>query len=414
MITRRRILARIVASLASPSAIADAVAQSRPPIDAVFFYGQSNAGAGGHAAPILTQPVSQKTMFSFEGAQQTYASHPVDGKRLRGMGAVRDDLRYAPFPATAMAYAISRRTAGPAHFMHTVWRGGEPLASFLRGSVAWDDLMIAAERMRAATEARGYVPRIAALVLIQGESGPAARESYANMLDALLTDALPALQIKTRQAKPPIAIVLQTNASAAAPQLALETPLAQWDVARRRPNEVALAGPMYQFPLSDGVHQSAVGRMMLGDLLALVLESCRQQKKVWFEPLHPLWARRSDNVIRIGFKLPEKAASLAFDDDWTPAAPDFGFSLDAGGRPIPIQSVALANRSELHIKLAETPRAQQLRVSYAMGQAEKPGWTGGRGQLTAPTSVASAFADMGLGIPPTISHYCIRFRMSVD
>jgi len=40
----------------------------------------------------------------------------------------------------------------------------------------------------------------------------------------------------------------------------------------------------------------------------------------------------SGNIIRIGFKLPEKTASLALDDDWTPATPDFGFSLDADGR----------------------------------------------------------------------------------
>ena len=172
--------------------------------------------------------------------------------------------------------------------MHTVWYGGQPLTSFLRGTTSWTDLLAVARRIGQVLAAKMLHGRIAALVLIQGESGPPGRENYARASRQFLDRVLPSLQAETGQSRSPVCMLLQTNASNSHSASAEGVSLAQWDMAGARPEDTVLVGPMYQFPLSDAVHQSAEGRMMLGDLLALVFEMrilCDQP----FEPLRPSW-----------------------------------------------------------------------------------------------------------------------------
>lgn len=384
----------------------------RNPVDAILFYGQSNAGAGGHARSILTSPVFSDRIFTFRTTQQSYGTKFLDPARLEGIGALHDDLKSAPYPATAMAYALGDQTSAHAYFMHTVWYGGQPLTSFLRGTTSWADLLAVAQRLGQVLAAKMLRGRIAALVLIQGEAGPPGRENYARLLQALLDQLLPSLKAQTGQSRPPVCMLLQTNASNAYPTSAVGVPLAQWDVARARPEDTVLVGPMYQFPLGDAVHQSAEGRMMLGDLLALVFEMrvlCDQP----FEPLHPIVARLTDDAVVVSFRRPTGSLALQWDDAWVKPVPNCGFQVRCNTGPVSIAAVEITDQSEVTIRLAPNGSRQGLVVSYAMDQPHQDGWAPGRGQLIAPTKRRSAFATLAVRIPDTVSHYAIRFELPV-
>jgi hypothetical protein len=313
-----------------------------------------------------------------------------------------------------MAYALAGGTGaardGP-FFLYTIWNGGQPLGSFLRGTTAWADLMAATSRVRASLAGRRLAGRVAALVFVQGESGPPGREAYAATLRALIDDALPALATQAQQDRPPLAILVQTNASNAQPASARGVALAQWDVARSRPGDTVLAGPMYQFPLGDAVHQSAEGRMMLGDLLALVYDA-RIVRGEAYEPLHPVSARRVGASIRVAFKRPAGALPLQWDRTWVPTVPNYGFVFEDEQHSAVIDKVEITGPSEVTLHLDRAPSGKRMVVRYAMGQPPLPGWASGRGQLMAPTARRSAFT--GYRVPQTISHYAIRFETVPD
>lgn len=381
--------------------------------EAILFYGQSNAGGGGHARPYLTAPVFPDRIFTFRTARQIYATSATDPRGLEGLGAVSDHAKYAPFPATAMAYALAHANGSEPYpyFIHTVWYGGQPLTSFLPGTNSWRNLTRVAGRMGEALAQRNLRGRVAALVLIQGESGPPGRERYATLLRELLDRALGDLKSQTGQARPPIAILLQTNESNVQAISAKGVALAQWDVAQSRPDDTVLAGPMYQMPLSDAVHQSAEGRMMLGDLLAQVFEA-RVERGGSFEPLHPTQARNAGGSVVVSFKRPEGSQPLAWDTGWVPPAPHFGFDLADDAGPVEIADVKISGESEVTITPARALTGRAT-VRYAMTPSRAEGWAPGRGQLTAPTAERSAFADLGLNVPKTVAHYAIRFEMPV-
>lgn len=381
--------------------------------EAILFYGQSNAGAGGHAQPYLTAPVFPDRIFTFQTARQIYGAKAVDPRSLNGIGAIQDHPKYAPFPATAMAFALGHGSGTDAYpyFIHTVWHGGQPLTSFMRGTSSWLSLIQVADRMRDALAERDMRGRVAALVLIQGESGPPGREPYAALLREFLDETLADLTAQTGQSRPPVAFLLQTNESNVQAASARGVALAQWDVAQSRPRDTVLAGPMYQFPLNDAVHQSTEGRMMLGDLLALVFEA-RVERGEAFAPLHPVSAREIGGKVVLAFERPPRTLPLSFESEWVPPVPHFGFELVDAAGPVEIADVRITRPSEVTIRPARAASGS-MTVRYAMMSHPAAGWAPGRGQLVAPTNEPSAFSELGVRVPKMVAHYAIRFEMPV-
>jgi hypothetical protein len=385
-----------------------------PCVDAIFFYGQSNAGAGGTSKSVLTKPVSD-TMLTFAGSCQAYGSAPLDPAKLGGKTALSDRLGYPPFPATAMAYALEQLASakdGSAYFFFTSWFGGQPLRVFQREATAWINLVTAAERFTQIIGETRRRPRVMALVFIQGESGPSNRQTFADGLSTLLDDTLPALREATGQEEEVAALLLQTNAPAAGSKIRNDSDLAQADVAAAR-RDTTLAGPMYQFPLDHNIHQTAEGRMMLGELLARVYRQVVIEKRP-FEPLHPTGATREGRSIVLRFHRPEGSGPLRWDMDWVQPSPHYGFAVEGGQQPLPIASVAIIDADQVRIELADEPPAGRLRVAYAQAQPIMMGWASGRGQLVADTAIPSAFHAMGYHVPERLSDYCIRFALDVE
>jgi hypothetical protein len=385
-------------------------------VRAILFYGQSNAGAGGHAEPVLTEPVDPDRIMTFHTSRQIYGTQLVPPGRLYGIGTVRDFPKSPTYPATAMAYALAH-AAAPAtahsYFLHTIWYGGQPLTAFMRGTTPWADLSAVAQRVPQVLASKGRRGEIGALVLLQGESGPPGRERYGGLLRRFLDETLPELKATAGQDRTPVAILMQSNASNIQFATAVGVAAAQWDVAHSRPQDTVLAGPMYQFPLSDAVHQSAVGRMMLGDLLTLVFR-VRVERSEQFQPLHPFAATRRGDSIVIAFKRPKGSKPLQWDHDWVPPVPDYGFQVHSSSRVVKIAAVEITGPSEVTVQIASRKSPSDLTVSYAMNQPFAEGWAPGRGQLIAPTTQRSAFLDFGVRIPEIVAHYAIRFDMPVS
>jgi hypothetical protein len=169
---------------------------------------------------------------------------------------------------------------------------------------------------------------------------------------------------------------------------------------------------MYQFPLDANIHQTAEGRMMLGELLARVYARVIVQKRP-FQPLHPVGATREDGAVTLHFRRPEGSGPLRWDTSWVPASPDYGFVVENGGRRLPIASIEIADADSVRITLAEKPQGA-LRILYAQGQPLLTGWASGRGQLVSDTRAASVFHAMGHKLPKLIADYCIRFALDVE
>ncbi len=418
-LARRFCLALILAIAAVPldsaaqPALAPGDAVGGPSqVDTILFYGQSNAGAGGTGPALLLAPAFPGRLLTFATASQVYSTRLVGSDALRGTAPLHDHPRYAPFPATAMGHALAAGWPERRFFLHTTWVGGEPLSTFLPGTLAWQNLHNSAVAQKVAMAGEGRQSRIGAVVLIQGESGPLGQVPYAQMLRGLAQSLPVSLQAAASQAHKPVLLIPQVIMPDAAGIIPSGVELAQWSVAQAMPDEVALVGPMYPFPLADAIHQNAEGRMMLGETLALVHEQVvvRQER---FVPLHPAAITRDGRVLSATFNRPKGSGNLRWDEDWIAPSPNYGFTYKDAKTDIAISSIEIVGPDTVRITLDAEPSASGGALLYAQGQPRAAGWTSGRGQLVAPSGQESHFARAGYRVPRQIDHYCIRFEMAV-
>ena len=390
--------------------------EAKPTVETILFYGQSNAGAGGLESGTLTEPLHEDTLLTFATRRQLYGTEEAKANALGGIGPAFDAPNYPPLQATSMGVALAGKQSGTEdsqhrYFVFTVWFGAQPLSAFVRDTGPWRNLMTAVRRSGSELLKLGCRNAIKALVFVQGEAGPGGRDTYAAALDHLLDDLLPALRLEAGQPETPVAIIVQTNKGSQDRRSPTLVELAQWDVARTRADTV-LAGPAYHAPVVDNIHQSIVGRLVLGDLLALVYDF-RITRGLDFAPLHPLSARRDGRVITIEFQRPPEGEALAWDTAWVAPSKNFGFAYDSPNELSTIERVELAGPSSVVITLTPESTGSAGRISYAQGQELVEGWASGRGQLMSPTSTPSRFHGLGYFVPPFVSHYCIRFSLEV-
>ncbi len=408
--TRRSILSLLALAPATP--LAARAAGERP--QAILFYGQSNAGAGGTAKPILTVP-QWESVVSFRGSRQAYGTHVLAPERLTATASLADAPEYAPFPATATGFALAMHASREnrptvRYFMHTVWYGGQPLDAFTPMRPTWTSLMNVARRFRPAMGAPDA--EIGALAFIHGEAGPWGREAYGIALTQLLRQIGPALQEAAGQERAPIILLTQVHQPQSGKYPATGVEMAQWDVARAMDGAISLATPTYAFPLADNIHHSAEGRMMLGEALAFAYQESRRTGRP-FQALQPLSATRDGRLIELRFSVPAGAGPLAFDGDWVPATTNAGFVFADDTRSAAIERIEISGDDRLSIWLDRVPVGANRRLLYAQGQEPATGWSAARGQLMVPSGRRSAFAAAGHRVPADIRHYAIRFTLPI-
>jgi hypothetical protein len=397
----------------------------------IVVTGQSNAGAG--SGPTATAPILGK----LAPRQCMRGNSRFDAYGTQFSATAASDLQpvlepvatnYGQNPASmtgsaviALARQRSRMTVDlpvPSVVISSSWEGGQSLDKFFpatSGHFNHENTLGQVTDMGAMAEVYDKDLTLS-VVLIQGEGGPPGTTTYRDMLYDWIDDVLPLYGAAAGVAGSPHLLLAQTNIGTG---LGVEfgSGLGQLAAARNRLGAgVTLAGPMYQFPLHDVIHTDNLGRMMLGELVALAHEAAVVDGTDW----HPLWpvaggVTRVGAVITIPFELPPGVSGpLVFDTDWVEAITNHGFVYTDSGTPPAISSVVISGTSVV-ITLASSPSGSGKTIRYALdAPSSVSGWSDGRGTLYVDSGRASPYAADGFDIPTTIRHYCVRFTESLS
>ena len=382
----------------------------------VFFFGQSNAGSGGVATTSMTTALYPRHAVQFSAGQAQYGTGAVSAATLDDIVPARNGSGIPPLgaPLTGFALeALARRhgEASPGIFTRTDWYGGEPLTTFVKGTTTYNNLLVSITRAVEVHKAygRGLFPVI---IFVQGEGGPNGQTTYTNLFRQLIDDLRADVKAITGIEPPFLFWQINSEDSNTAAWSRTIT-LAQLAIAREFDGtSVSMIGPMYHLPLVDLIHQTEEGRMMLGELSALVVREV--QRKGFFRPLRPKSVSRSGAVITIDFHLP--GGPIAFDADWIAAATNYGFTYsDDSGAPPAISSVAITGDAQVQVTLAAEPTGANKVIAYAQKETDlvDDQWASTRGQLYSSSGEPSVYAARGFTVPADIRHYCVRFEETV-
>ncbi|HBD89835.1 MAG: hypothetical protein A2092_15550 [Rhodobacteraceae bacterium GWE1_64_9] len=387
-----------------------AVIEHRGKLRVLFFYGQSNAGSSGVGNALVVDPLYPHSCLAFAGLLEGYRDTPVDPAAFTGLEPLRDRATEPQYPATLTAFALEAQTRAatgqptPGILSYTAWYGGQPLTSFVRGTVPWANLMVGAEKSVQVAALYGREVDCPAIVWEQGEHGPFV--DHKAQLIALAEDVTGELQSVMGLSAAPKFVVVQTSEydDAATADTVFQD---QLDAARDRPDLIVMAGPSYQYPLSDQIHRSQIGRMMEGETIAAALRELEATGA--FVPQWPVGIVLDGSTITVTFSRP-----VAMDDDWVAPVPAAGFVVRHDSGVTAITDVALAG-STVTLTLAAAPAGANPRLEYAVlnDAASLNGWSNGRGLIYSPTDIPSTYHALGHALPPTVRHYSLRFTAAL-
>jgi hypothetical protein len=391
-----------------------AVIQHYEPMLAFMVYGQSNAGfSGDDGGAQVVDKLFPTTCFSFGARMDASPPTEVNPTTLNSLRVLADiPSRINQLPATVGAFALEAFTrsqngeATPGVFTWTAFEGGEPITSFERDTVNWDNLIAGASRMKTVAALYGRAVGCPALMFVQGEGGP--QEGYQALLEALADDLCPELEnVMDLDAEPKLLIVQTATTDTQSTQR--QARLNQVAAARAN-SRILMAGTMYPFPLVDTIHPTIEGRLMQSEMMA------EAYRRVWregtFTPLWPVSAVRDGAQVDIVFAVPGNG--LVLDDDWVLAVTNYGFAFVDSTSSATITGVAILNATTVRITLSNTPTGTDQRITYAapIDTAEN-GWSSGRGQLYSPSSTPSFYASLGFDVPSHVRHYAVSFEQEI-
>lgn len=378
----------------------------------LLFAGQSNAGRGGSDSTLESRMLAA-TAWQFSGEGKAGSGWELQPQELlTELEPVSDSEPGGHFVATLTAFALAGGGDDRDYIVRTDWMGGQPLNSFLDGSINFKNTQTALRAVRdLAAPERVHNPWY---VWIHGESGPYDRHRYAELLRTYIHDIGETVKTELGQSRPPVFLMVQTNTGdwLAATQGDASVAMAQWDVARETPG-VVMAGPMYHIPMvvdaNDNIHSSSLGRMVLGDMLAAVISHGRD-----WRPLQPLRASLRGRTILVTYDVP--GSQLEWDDQWVPNTPNFGFGYRDSENSAEITSVRIVGADTVRIELNRVPTGTSKMLTYGVGSTDGTldGWAEERGQLMSPTRRESYFWNLGYAVPRFVNHYSIRFSLALE
>lgn len=390
-----------------------ALALSSDPLAGIFYYGQSNAGAGsGEAPPLISDlPPYPYQVVQFATAPDAYGTSPIIGA-LTDFREAFDAAATGQSPCSAAGWSLAAWDVkvglrSPGYLTATAWEGGQDITHFVSGSQNYINLMKFAARSPIVASYYGRSFALKALVFVQGENYSA---NYATALGALIDGIVPALKTATGQAANPLFVFLQiNNTDTATTASGVELAQLQVGIARLGTGAI-LAGPMYQYPLreevGEDIHVTRAGRLMMGDLVAHVI-----RKGASFVPLYATSCVRSGAVIDITYAVP--AGNLVMDVAWVAAAALNGFKARkaSDASALTINTVAITGANTVRLTLSADPGPAVI-WSYAMvTDTVDDGWASGRGQLCSPTTEESSYYLAGYAVPRYVTHYACRQEM---
>lgn len=410
-----------------------ALADDQGPVEALLFYGQSNAGPAGASDQIpalLPAALYPHHVVSFSYWNMFYGTDSIPPANLLDLRPAQDNV-YGQSPSQMTAFAreyLNRRnwTTSPGYFVATSWYGGQPIATFQQGTQTYTNLMAIAAAAKRETARYGRDLRVSMLTYIQGESygtygGGTPSEvqaGYAADLNTLIDDVLPDLATQTGQSTPPVMLLLQINSQDAQSPGYTGVELAQRDVAVSRA-DTFLAGPMYPYPMANenpgtgaNIHINNIGRMQMGEMIAVAQASVRATGD--WSPLAISSITRSGAVLTVTYSPPTGFSSLAL--GWDAVVPNVsdgnrGFQAfrSSNGAGLTISSVAITGPWTVQITLSADP-TEAVVVRYACGaDAGIDTYAAGRGQLAVLTTISSVYHDrFAQPVPAFIRLFAIR------
>jgi hypothetical protein len=219
--------------------------------------------------------------------------------------------------------------------------------------------------------AAGKTYGVGAIVLTHGETD-AVNANYENDMLKLAADYNADIAAITGQRAPILLLVTQQQ-TCPGDNSTTASLIAQWKIGVDHPSSAVCVGPKYQYAYAgDHLHLVANGYDQLGEKYAEVYYERVVLGHDW-QPLQPTSARRSGNVIIVGFHVP--VPPLAWDSGM-PAPHQTAHTAWSKGRGFEVQnqdgeqtidSVAIQNDSVV-IALPGAPTATGLVVRYAVTQ----------------------------------------------
>jgi hypothetical protein len=381
----------------------------------LHWTGQSNASSAGTSVPLLESSLYPHHVVMFNtGRATTGELPPVDGDLITDFLPSVDSAGSSTSAYNAQGFAmeaLSRQFGrqGAVVLARSDFHGGQPISYISPGSNAYANLITSIARAPVVSAKYGlsYRPMV---FIDHGESGPQGRAVYAPLLQSLIdsihTDA------KTACGQRPDVFIMQKSFYGQAAAIDGDgVDIAQLDVAKANiGNGVHLIGPSYPYTLSDDlIHHSSIGRLMQGELSALVAQ--RVAERGYFIPLTPGNAALVGNKIIIDYISPSPDLQIAFDSDWLEPIENYGFSYADSGESASIMVVEITGKAQITITLSAVPTGSGKMITYAMTDSSPADekWMRRRGQVFVSSGVRSVFAEMGYSVPSEIRFYSTSF-----
>jgi hypothetical protein len=380
-----------------------ALIQHRLPLLFNPIGGQSNAGQGGETGLLFTDAAYEHSCMMFSTLSAAYGTSVATALQLSAFVPASDLGKNGQFPATLSSFAFESRyrefynkpSSGVLAF--TSWYGGQPITSMVRGTTTWDNLMLGASQAVVVAAQYNKTVECRHYTFIQGENSTA---SYETLLIAYAADVCGELKTVLGQVGDIEFVYLQINSPEDA-SAANSIEQAQLNAATTP--GMTLAGPMYDAPLGDNVHQSPIGRMIIAERLANVYAAI--EKGETFEPLWPVSVAIGGAFITVVFNK-----SIAIDSDWMPSVPNFGFVYTDSTSSATIASVDIIAADTIRITLSNTPSGTSKKIKYAViTETDVDGWANGRGLIYSPTTQPSFYYAQGFAVPEFLRLYAVRF-----
>jgi hypothetical protein len=408
-----------VKRLKSPGANTVDLIERTAPMLFCPYLGQSNAGnyqsspyAGSYQVAAFPHSAAQfLSGLSITDDTALSGGNILDEESLTGIIPLRDG--YGQYIQTTASLALEdvARQAGaptPGTITATYWWSGRPITSFVRDTNGWNTIMKYARKAKARAADYGRAAQCKWLLFVQGENSTT---GYKDALVAFATDIRVELKTQMGQSFLPEFLYVQIN-SYETETVASGIEQAQLDAYLENIGAgMTLVGPMYHCPLGDNIHITSIGRMVLGENIAIAQQHVLAGKQ--FKPLYPVSATLSGNHIDIVFNVPGNR--LEFDADWIlPAVANQGFQYSDDSSSATISSVAILSRDTVRVTLSGTPTGTNKKIRYAvLTETNVDGWGNGRGQLYSPSNVKSFYWRKGYNVPEYTRHYSVRFTMEL-
>lgn len=389
-----------------------------------LWYGQSNAGIGGvDNATLETSRLFPHKALQFTVGRHQYGNAAVNAATLVDFMPAQNVSSTVPCPGVYSVFASClfdmRAGRNLARISRTDWYGGQPIETFEKGGVTYANAMASVTATRDGLRKYGLGLKVV-VNFVQGENRATTLSAYPDKMVGIISNMR--ADIRALTGATPSFVFWQTNAddTSAGPY---SEPVAKYhrQVAEQfLGTDIVLAGPMYAFPFAatDNAHLGNIGRLMQGELSALVQRHIEQAGT--FRPLMPAAASRSGAVVTLDLALPTGGKAVALDSDWLGAiaagTANAGFTFtDDSGAPPAIASVAVTGPAQIRITLAAVPTGGNQKLRYGLDAVDlaDDGWSGCRGLVYSSSGVPSLWAERGQAVPADIRHYLIRCEVPV-